>query len=215
MGLIKRSPRPKPPRVSELLDATLASWDQDRIAFGQLVDAIHERGFGALILLAALPCMIPLPIGFMGGIFGTLLSLIGLQMLVGFDHPWLPGFVRRIQIPKTSVAKFVKVLDPWLVRIEKLCKPSWTFFLSRHAHRFTGLLLVFLGIELALPVPMTNMPFAMAMIGYAMALLERDGRWLAALWTVTLVQFGAAFWFGDWVVMHLGGFFEGVRSLFS
>lgn len=215
MGLLKRTPRPKPPRVSELLEATLTAWDQEKIGFGQLVDAIHERGFGALILLAALPCMIPLPVGFMGGIFGTLLSLIGLQMLIGFDHPWMPGFVRRIQIPKTSVAKFVKLLDPWLERIEKLCKPSWTFFLTRHAHRFTGFLLVFLGIELALPVPMTNMPFAMAMIGYAMALLERDGRWLAALWAVTLIQFGAAFWFGDWVVMHLGGFIETVRGLFS
>ncbi|MBL0028091.1 MAG: exopolysaccharide biosynthesis protein [Rhodanobacteraceae bacterium] len=215
MGLRKRTPRPKPPRVSDLLGATLAAWDQERIDFGQLVDAIHERGFGALILLAALPCLIPVPVGFMGGIFGTLLSLVGLQMLAGFDHPWLPGFVRRLQIPKTSVAKFVQVLDPWLSRIEKLCKPSWTFFLNRHAHRFTGLLLVFLGIELALPVPMTNMPFAIAMIGYAMALLERDGRWLAALWAVTLIQIGAAFWFGDWVVMHLGGFIESVRSLFS
>lgn len=215
MGLRKRVPRPKPPRVSELLDATLDAWDQHKIGFGQLVDAIQERGFGALILLASLPCMIPIPVGFMGGIFGTLLSLIGLQMLLGFEHPWMPGFVRRIQIPKTSVAKFVKVLDPWLERIEKLCKPSWTFFLNRHAHRFTGVLLVFLGIELALPVPMTNMPFAIAMIGYAMALLERDGRWLAALWAVTLIQFGVAFWFGDWVVMHLGGFVESVRGLFS
>ena len=215
MGLLKRTPRPKPPRVSELLEATLTAWDQEKIGFGQLVDAIHERGFGALILLAALPCMIPLPVGFMGGIFGTLLSLIGLQMLIGFDHPWMPGFVRRIQIPKTSVAKFVKLLDPWLERIEKLCKPSWTFFLTRHAHRFTGFLLIFLGIELALPVPMTNMPFAIAMIDYAMALLERDGRWLAALWAVTLIQFGAAFWFGDWVVMHLGGVVESMRSLFS
>ena len=42
-----------------------------------------------------------------------------------------------------------------------------------------------------------------------------DGRWLAALWAVTLIQIGAAFWFGDWVVMHLGGFIESVRSLFS
>lgn len=215
MGLLKRKPRPKPPRVSELLAATLAAHDEERIGFGTLVDSIHERGFGALILLAALPCMIPLPVGFMGGIFGTMLSLIGLQMVIGFDHPWLPGFVRRIQIPKTSVAKFVHRLDPWLLRIEKLCKPAWTFFLSRHAHRFTGLLLVFLGIELALPVPMTNLPFALAMVGYAMALLERDGRWLAALWAVTLVQFGAAVWFGDWVVMHLGGFFDSVRAFFS
>ena len=74
MGMRKRTPRPKPPRVSELLGVTLAAWDQERIEFGQLVDAIHERGFGALILLTALPCLIPVPVGFMGGIFGTLLS---------------------------------------------------------------------------------------------------------------------------------------------
>ena len=27
MGLLKRTPRPKPPRVSELLEATLTAWD--------------------------------------------------------------------------------------------------------------------------------------------------------------------------------------------
>lgn len=215
MGLRHRPPRPKPPRVSDLLGATLDAWEKERIEFGHLVDSIHERGFGALILLAALPCMIPIPVGFMGGIFGTLLVLIGLQMLAGFDHPWLPGFIRRMQIPKSSVARFVKILDPWLDRIERLCEPSWTFFLNRHAHRFTGLLLVFVGVGLALPVPMTNMPFAIAMIGYAMALLERDGRWLAVLWAITLACIVAAFWFGDWVVIHIGGFFDSVRSLFS
>jgi hypothetical protein len=215
MRLLRRTEGPKPPRVSQMLADTLAAAEGEKVGFGVLVDSIHERGFGALILLCALPCMIPIPIGFMGGIFGTLLSLIGLQMLAGFDHPWLPGFIRRLQIPKASVAKFVQILDPWLLRIEKLCKPSWGFFLTRNAHRFTGFLLVFLGIELALPVPMTNMPFALAMIGYAMALLERDGRWLAALWAVTLIQFGAAFWFGDWVVMHLGGVIQSVRGFFG
>lgn len=207
--------KPRPPRVSVLLSETLKQWPHERISFGALIDSIHGRGFGAMILLLALPCMIPLPIGFFGGIFGTLLTLIGLQLIAGFDHPWLPKFIRRIEMPKQSAEKWVHRLDPWLVRIEKLCAPSWLVFHTRNAQRFTGLLLVFLGIELALPVPMTNLPFALALVGYAMALIERDGRWLAVLWVITLGQLAAAFWFGDWVVMHLGGVIESVRGFFG
>ena len=103
MGMRKRTPRPKPPRVSELLGVTLAAWDQERIEFGQLVDAIHERGFGALILLTALPCLIPVPVGFMGGIFGTLLSLIGLQMMVGFDQVQCHGHAHDAQANESDV----------------------------------------------------------------------------------------------------------------
>ena len=207
--------KPRPPRVSVLLSETLKTWPEERISFGALIDSIHGRGFGAMILLLALPCMIPLPIGFMGGIFGTLLVLIGLQLMAAFDHPWLPKFIRRIEMPKQSVEKWVHRLDPWLVRIEKLCAPSWLFFHTRGAQRFTGLLLVFLGIELALPVPMTYLPFALALVGYAMALIERDGRWLAALWVITLSQLVAAFWFGDWVVMQLSGVVDLLRGWFG
>jgi len=113
------------------------------------------------------------------------------------------------------VEKWVNRLDPWLVRIEKLCAPSWLVFHTRNAQRFTGFLLVFLGIELALPVPMTNLPFALAMVGYAMALIERDGRWLAVLWVVTLSQVVATIWFGDWVVLQLGAAIDAVRDFFT
>jgi hypothetical protein len=203
---------PRPPRVSVLLTQTLTAWPNERINFGAMVDAIHGRGFGALLLLIALPCMVPLPVGFMGGIFGTLLILLGLQMTAGFDHPWLPKFVRRLEMPKLTAEKFVDKLDPWLGKIERLCSPSWLFFHTKTAQRFSGLLLTILGVELALPLPMTNIPFAILLIGYAMALIERDGRWLALMWFITISQLVAAFFVTDWIVLQLSDVYELVRK---
>ena len=53
---------------------------------------------------------------------------------------------------------------------------------SRAARVFTGLLLVLLGVLLALPIPLTNYLFAGLILLYALALMERDGVLLLALW---------------------------------
>ena len=89
---------PKPPRVSELLTATLQAWPEERISFGALVDATQGRGFGALVVLVSLPCLIPLPVGFSGPLFGGMLCLMAAQMIIGFEHPWLPAWVERAPI---------------------------------------------------------------------------------------------------------------------
>jgi hypothetical protein len=184
---------PKPPRVSELLTATLQAWPEERISFGALVDATQGRGFGALVVLVSLPCLIPLPVGFSGPLFGGMLCLMAAQMIVGFEHPWLPAWVRRISMTRESVERFVHRLDPWLHRLERLCHPTWPWALTKNGQRVVGGFLILTGIALSLPVPLTNIPIALVMIGYGVGLMERDGRLLILMelaTTVICISFG-------------------------
>jgi hypothetical protein len=57
----------------------------------------------------------------------------------------------------------------------------------RAASIFSGLLLMLLGVLLALPIPFTNYLFGVLLLGYALALLERDGALLLVAWATGLV----------------------------
>jgi hypothetical protein len=77
----------------------------------------------------------------------------------------------------------------WLERIERLTRPRALAVLDHPAaHSFTGLLLIALGVLLALPLPLTNVPFGLLLLAYAMALIERDGRLMLVAWVLGLLE---------------------------
>ena len=144
------------------------------ITLGDFLDPLGERAFGFLILILALPNFIPVPIG-VGGVMGVLVVLVGVQMLLGFEHPWLPEALRRRGIQRNSVERFVARLTPVLRWLERLCRPRLEVLTRHPAHRISGFLLVLIGIALALPIPFTNYLFGLLLVVFAVALIERDG----------------------------------------
>src|SRR4030095_11151203 len=99
----------------------------------------------------------------------------GLQMLCGFEHPWLPEGLRRRGIARASVERFVTRITPVLRWLERLCSPRFESLARGRGNRVSGFLLVLTGIGLALPIPFTNYPFGLLLIVFAVALIERDG----------------------------------------
>ena len=146
-----------------------------------------------LLFVAALPAFIPIPIG--GALSGPLIMLIAAQLLVDMAHPWLPGFIARCGPTRQALARFERIVDPWLRRLERIVRPRLTVVLDQPvASAFTGLLLLLLGLLLALPIPLTNYVFGGLILLYALALLERDGALMLACWglgIVALVTTGA------------------------
>jgi hypothetical protein len=168
-------------RTAELLRTALDATSGDTITLGEFLDTIGERAFGFVILILALPNFIPVPIG-VGGVMGVLVILVGLQMLAGFEHPWLPKRLRARGISRASVEKFVKRLTPVLRWLERVCRPRLEALAQHPGHRVTGLLLVLIGVALALPIPFTNYLFGLLLVVYAVALIERDGIALVIAW---------------------------------
>ncbi len=196
---VEHEPMPARKRISDLFHETLDAHGQVTIQFGVLVDSIRERGFGALFILVALPTLIPSPVG-VGWLFGPLAAIVGAQMAWGAPYPWLPQRVRRAEMNTDSVRRFVKRIDPWLHRLERLCHPSWTAVTGVSGMRFHGFMAAMVGLALAAPVPFTNIPFASLLVGYGIATTEKDGRWMVVLWILSTVLCIGLIFFGGQMV---------------
>ena len=178
-----------PPREAgtrAILDALLDGDPAQSLDFDYLLDGLGRRAFGMLLFVAALPAFIPIPVG--GALSGPLIMLVAAQLLVGMGHPWLPGFIARRGPKRQALARFERIVDPWLGRLERIVKPRLTSALDHPlASAFTGLLLVLLGLLLALPIPLTNYLLGGLILLYALALLERDGALMLVAWGLGIV----------------------------
>jgi len=185
------TPDPAGPRIRKpreagtraILDALLEGDHEQVLDFNALLSGLGRRAFGMLLFVAALPAFIPIPIG--GALSGPLIVLIAAQLLVGLRRPWLPGFIARRGPKRQALARFERIVDPWLGRLEHLVRPRLTVILDhRAATAFTGLLLLLLGVLLSLPIPLTNYLFGGIILLFALALLERDGALMLAAWGI-------------------------------
>lgn len=173
-----------PPREAgtrAILDALLEGDPAQALDFDHLLDGLGRRAFGMLLFVAALPAFIPIPVG--GALSGPLIMLVAAQLLVGMGHPWLPGFIAKRGPKRQALARFERIVDPWLRRLERIVRPRLTAVLDHPlASAFTGLLLLLLGLLLALPIPLTNYLLGGLILLYALALLERDGALMLVAW---------------------------------
>ncbi|KFN49236.1 exopolysaccharide biosynthesis protein [Arenimonas composti] len=155
---------------------------------GDLLDRFSERAFGVFLLIVLLPAFVPLPIG-AGAISGPLVSLIGVQLMLQMEHPWVAGFIARRPLSRRFMQSFQKRTARVLGWLEKLTHPRTRVLIDHPlARAFTGLLLVLLGVLLALPLPATNYPFGFVLLFYCIALIERDGRMMAIAWALGIAE---------------------------
>lgn len=170
------------PRTSELLASLANGTEEDLIPFGRLLEGFGRRGFGVLLLAVTLPTFIPLPVG-VGGITGPLIALVGLQMMLMLDQPWLPAPLRRRGMRRETYARFLARTRPWLQRLERISCPRLTVLSERRmANVVTGALVLANGLLLSLPIPFTNFPFGILMLLFSMAVIERDGVMMLVAW---------------------------------
>ena len=178
-------------RTSELLDRLATQAQAAPLTLHDVLEQFSRRAFGLLLLLVTLPAFLPLPAG-AGAISGPLVALLGIQLLFGMRRPWLPKRLAMHEIAATRLQALALRLGPWLRRLERLSRPRWEILiLSLPGSMLCGLLIVLLGVLLSLPVPLTNYPLALLIIGFAVALIERDGVLLLFLWLLSLITIAA------------------------
>jgi hypothetical protein len=169
-----------------LLDG-FASGDPDEVQpLGGLFEGLADRAFGMLLVAAAAPAFIPVP-GLAGGLSGPLVMLVGLQLLLRLDRPWLPRFLARRGPKRSTLARLRDRLSPWLSRLERRVRPRMPGMLDHWSSRiFTGLLVFATGLLLTLPIPFTNYVLGVVVLLFAFAYLERDGALMGVAWATGL-----------------------------
>lgn len=171
--------------IARLLRAFTQGDPQEVLALDRLLYGLGRSAFGMFLFVSVLPGFVPIP-GFAGVASGPLVALIGLQLIVGLRKPWVPAFIGRRGPRRSTMARFCDRITPAMARLEHLVRPRLRALTrSRLANAYTGVLLICLGLLLALPLPMTNFVFAGTLLLFALALMERDGALMLALWTVS------------------------------
>lgn len=192
--------KPRRLRLDELL-RELGADDSDEppaaraegITVGELVDRAAEAGFGFLIGVLAL---IAIPFFGLSTPFGLAIALVGAQLAIGMQRPWLPARARRRALSMAMLDRVLRLFSQRLRWLASSTRRRWEPLITP---RWIGLAITFLGLGLALPLPIpgSNMIFIVPIIVYAIALLERDGLWTALghlgtlVDTALLVAFGA------------------------
>jgi hypothetical protein len=150
--------------------------DGPRLSLGDVVDALGEQGFGLLVLVLALPNLVPGPIipGFSIP-FALGIALLGAQIMAGLHTPRLPGWLKRRGMTLERFHRLAQKAEPQLHRLERLVRPRPNWLTGGRGERLVGAVLIVLSLVLALPVPLGNAPIALMIGIIALGLLEGDG----------------------------------------
>lgn len=177
MARIQREQTPKK-RFSQILQELAEGEEKDRISVGDLVQAMQDRAFGALLLVFAFPNILPSPPG-LAAVLGLPLVYLSTQMMLG-QLPWLPKFIANRSMTHQNFVTVVEKGAPWLSRAERLLRQRVGFMTSAPVERLLGFVCLIIALVLMLPIPFGNMLPSLAICLIALGVLERDGVWIIA-----------------------------------
>jgi len=143
-----------------------------------IVDSLGATSFGPLMLVPALIIVTPLSgIPFLSSIGGLCIALVALQMIVGRDHAWFPGWLMRRRLSGRRLASTLERMERPLDLFGRVTRPRLDPLVRRPFVLAPQLLCLLCG--LAMPflelVPFTSSASAAAVAVFAMALIVRDG----------------------------------------
>lgn len=192
---------------------------EEGLAVAAIVDRLDERAFGLMVLLLAIPCLVP---GLPGAqILAVPIFLLACQIVVGRREPWLPGWFMRTQVRKGWIGPVSEFADKRLRWTERLARPRLKMFASGLGERGVAVLMALAALTIMLPITNTIPSLAIALM--AIGLIQRDGLFavagasIAAAWFTLLVLLGAGLIFGaafavdivnegaPWLMELLGG----------
>ncbi|ATU90607.1 exopolysaccharide biosynthesis protein [Phyllobacterium zundukense] len=193
-------------RLSSVL-VQLGETSADRISFNDILSALSERSFGALMVLFSALNLLPLPPG-TSTIFGIPLVLLSIQLLMGFENPWFPAFIRQKSIRIESYRSFIARLEPLLMRFEKLARPRYWLVPQMIVERVVSIVALLMSLIVILPIPLINQMPALSIILLSIGLGEQDGVWLGTGLLVAALAAGIAIGLGASVglaALHIFG----------
>lgn len=168
-----------------------------RISVEQLTLCFHERGFGLMLLLFALPMALPLPVPPGINILLALpLVFLTAQQMVGRHTLWLPRWVLCQTLDTKSWLSLTDKMVPMLQKLEALTRPRLLYLTGNFTQKMTGLLGVIMALCVCVPLPLTNTVPSFGIAIMALGVLTRDG-----LFIVTGALIGMA-----WVSILIGAF---------
>ncbi|MFN3670017.1 MAG: exopolysaccharide biosynthesis protein [Brevundimonas sp.] len=176
----------------------------DGLTLREIRDRLDERAFGLMILILAIPCLVPALYG-VPQIVGIPILLLAGQMLAGRVEPWLPEAALKRRVSKAWLDRMADFATRRMTWFERLSRPRLTVFAEGWAERVVGLFMILATLTIVLPL--TNTVPSVALTLLAVGLIQRDGLFVVAGaavatgWATALAVVGIGFYVGaGWAV---------------
>ncbi|MGL9688901.1 MAG: exopolysaccharide biosynthesis protein [Wolbachia sp.] len=160
--------------LKEVADTNNAN--NNKVTLFDIKTALHERGFGILIIIFSLPLSVPIPVppGYTT-ILSIPLILFSLQLLLGFDSPWMPHWLERKSFQRSTLALVVEKTSPALRKIEKFMKPRMSFIFCGPGEKILAFIMLLCALSIAIPLPLTNFIPAIGTTLISLGIMSKDG----------------------------------------
>ncbi|XAW60246.1 exopolysaccharide biosynthesis protein [Halomonas sp. Bachu 37] len=198
--------------LANLLLALPGHLEHQRPTLGDILRVLEERAIALILLLFAIPAIVPTPGVPAGMVFGTALAFIGLQMALGTKRIRLPPGVARLRIGREQLERILRKAAPHIERLERRLGERLEKLVSPIAIRWIGLVVLIMALLIALPIPFGNTLPGLAVLVLALGLAQRDGIAVVAGLGLALVAaiVSTALIGGSWWLID--GYLEGVPA---
>ena len=182
----------------------------DGMTLREIRDRLDERAFGLMILILAIPCLVPALYG-VPQLVGVPILLLAGQMLAGRVEPWLPEAALNRRVSKSMLDRMADFATKRMRWFERLSRPRLTVFAEGWAERAAAFFMIVATLTIVLP--MTNTVPSVALSLMAVGLIQRDGLFVAGGavvavgWATALATVAIGFFVGaGWAVSLLARF---------
>jgi hypothetical protein len=190
--------------ISTVLGDMLAAAGTEHLTLDWLLGRMGGRSFGLVLLLLSIFGLLPGVSAFAA----VLLMIPAIQMLLARSGPVFPRRLRSRRFEARRLAVLLRYVVPALRWLERFVRPRWTTPVEA-TKRVVGGGVLLLSVGLLAPVPLSNVPPALAIMLIAFAYLEEDGALLCGALAIALVIVAAVL-LAAWETMSAAGWVPGL-----
>lgn len=165
--------------LGEQLAAIIDHLPEDKLTLGELLDVFGDEGLLLLTILLTLVFLIPVSIPGVSTVFGAAILLVGISRLIGRPL-WLPKKLKDKALPADKLRPGLTRGMVWVQRLEKISRSYRlrVFVEGRAQDLLNNLAFILAALLLMAPfgfVPFSNTLPGLALLFYAVGLIQRDG----------------------------------------
>lgn len=162
--------------ISELFEEEFLTIESEHISLRTILESFHERGFGFILFVFAIPLALPVPKPpGISTIMGIPILLLTFQQMIGRHTIWLPDRILDKSFSRAKFIGLIKASIPWIKRLEIFIKPRLGFITQGLFSHFIGLAGLIMTLCVMVPLPLTNTVPSMGVALMAIGVIMRDG----------------------------------------
>ncbi len=194
-----------PPIVQRLRDAA-AAIQEERVSMRALAQAHGPEAHGTLLLLLAMPCLLPVP--GVGTVLGLGMAALAVAMWRGHCAPCLPPRVAELELPHHWARRVLVGLASAYALAGRHARARLSHLATSGRGSATALAVGLMATIVVMPIPFGNLLPALALVFIGLGLVFRDGVAVilgllmsgVALVATTGLLLMAWVWGSEWIV---------------